>query len=236
MLFRSKRRRLVLRGLDRVEAVQELAEARAELAAQARIQASIGRGRAFASVADYNASADRRQSAGSFADGLGADAFKSPASLERSLATLLRDSAEFTGLLANLRKAGASPWLLEQVVKAGPSKATNRTLRGLLGDASKLARLNAMSRSMVATGNQYAALTGGSGFAASYSGSGAFSPAALALAMSTAQVSLSPESVAAIGDYMISAAATTSGRQLDHRAAEAARAAAFGGAWTGGVS
>lgn len=193
----GKKKRLALRGLDRLEARQELREAEAELAEQNSIRRTMKR-RGYKTSGAYNramqrsqdaredaenAKSDRQSVASSFADGLGSDAFKSPASLERSLSNLLRDSAEFTGLLADLRKRGASPWLLEQIIKAGPSRATNRTLRGLLADSSKLARLNAMSSGIVSTANQYAALTTGKGFAASFSGAAGFDYNALARAM-----------------------------------------------------
>lgn len=73
-------------------------------------------------------------------------------------------------LLAQLKKAGASPWLLEQIIKLGPSRATNRTLRGLLGDSARLKRMNASSSGIVSNANDYAALTSGAGFTAAYSG------------------------------------------------------------------
>lgn len=87
------------------------------------------------------------------------NAFKSPAALERALATKLRESAEFTQVLAQLKAAGASPWLLDQLVQAGPSRATIRTARALLTDTGRLARLNAMSSSLTTVANQYAAIT-----------------------------------------------------------------------------
>lgn len=196
-------KRFALRGLDRLEARQELREARAELAEQNRIRSRIGKGKKYKTTGQYNRAMERaeearekatsgkenRQSvAGSFADGLDGDAFKSPASLERALSNMLRDSAEHTQLLSDLRKKGASPWLLEQLVKAGPSRATNRTARALLADADRLKRLNAMSSGIVTTANNYAALTTGAGFTQSFSGAAGFDYNALAKAMSQVQI------------------------------------------------
>ena len=191
-------RRRKLRGLDRAAASQELAEAKRELAAQRSIRGAVrGAGGADA----YNDAQDaaqeaaerarqeadnRRSAASQFASGLSADAFKSPASLDRALTGLVRDSAEYTMLLGQLAAAGASPWLLEQIKeKAGPSRATNRTLRALLGDSGRLARLNALSSAQVATANTYAALTTSPGFSATYSGATTIDYAALAQAMAS---------------------------------------------------
>lgn len=230
---KNKKKRLALRGLDRLEARQELREAEAELREQNSIRRTMKR-RGYKTSGAYNramqrsqdarekaredaenAKSDRQSVASSFADGLGSDAFKSPASLERSLSNLLRDSAEFTGLLADLRKRGASPWLLEQIIKAGPSRATNRTLRGLLADSSKLARLNAMSTGIVSTANQYAALTTGKGFAQAWSGGGTFSQSQL------------DQITRAIGAAQINASLSLSGRQAGTLYNEGQRHAEF---------
>lgn len=203
----GKKRRLALRGLDRLEARQELREAEAELAEQARIRRNIGKGKKYRTAGQYNramqsredaaekrrddaqsAKDDRSSTARSFADGLGSDAFKSPASLERALANMLRDGAEHTQLLAQLKKAGASPWLLEQLIKAGPSRSTNRTARALLADTAKLKRINAMSNGIVSTANQFAALTTGKGFEQTFSGGANFDYNALARALSQVQI------------------------------------------------
>lgn len=101
---------------------------------------------------------------------------------------MLRDGAEHTQLLAQLKKAGASPWLLEQLIKAGPSRSTNRTARALLADTAKLKRINAMSNGIVSTANQFAALTTGGGFEQSFSGGANFDYNALARAMAQVQI------------------------------------------------
>lgn len=208
----GKKSRLALRGWERREAAAELREVRAEIAEQDRIRTQIGKGKKYRTAGAYNqakeaqqkaaeertsaaesAKSDRQSTAASFASGLDSDAFNSPASLERSLNGLLRDSADFTQLLADLRKAGASPWLLEQIIKAGPSRTTNRTLRGLLADTAKLQRLNKVSGSIVSTANSYAALTTGAGFTAAYSGSAGVGDlsAAVATAVASAKWHLS---------------------------------------------
>ncbi|MFO6454545.1 MULTISPECIES: phage tail tape measure protein, partial [unclassified Aeromicrobium] len=207
---KNKKRRLALRGLDRLEARQELREAEAELREQNSIRRTMKR-RGYKTSGAYNRAMQRSQDArekaredaenakenrqsvaSSFADGLGSDAFKSPASLERALATMLRDGAEHTQLLAQLKKAGASPWLLEQLVKAGPSRATNRTARALLADTDRLRRLNAMSAGIVTTSNQYAALTTGKGFTPTFSGAAGFDAKAVAKELAAAYSALPP--------------------------------------------
>lgn len=184
----GKKKRLALRGLDRLEARQELAEAEAELREQYSIRRTMKRQRIGAGT--YNsrmqAAADakegRQSTAESFANGLDSDAFRSPASLDRALTNLVRDSAEYTSLLAALAKAGASPWLLDQIrSKAEPSRGTNRTLRALLADKARLQRLNNLGGRMVSTANNYAALTSGRAFQVDslYTGSAGFSQAQL---------------------------------------------------------
>lgn len=185
---KRKRKRLVLRkgSLDRLEAAQDLNEAKAELA-KARTARVRMKKAGYGSADAYNemmqkAQTDKenRQSvAGSFADRLDGDVFKSPASLERALSTMLRDSADFVSLLSDLKKKNVSPWLLDQLVKAGPSRATNRTMRGLLADADRLKRINASSKSLVGVSNSYAALTTGKGFTPTFSGTASLSQAQL---------------------------------------------------------
>lgn len=203
----KKGRRPVLRGPDRLEARQELREAKAELAEQNSIRRTMKR-HGYKSGGAYNkameraeearekATSDRenRQSvAGSFADRLDGDAFKSPASLDRALTNLVRDSADFTQLLSDLADAGASPWLLDQIrSKAEPSRATNRTLRALLADKTKLTRLNNLGGRMVGISNSYAALTTGRGFTPTFSGQANVDAAAIARELAKAYSALPP--------------------------------------------
>lgn len=218
---KNKKKRDALRGWDRIEARAELREVRADIAEQNRIRRRMKRD-GYKTAGAYNRAMQRRedakdkarqdredaaanakaekenrqQVAGSFAGGLDADAFKSPASLERALRTMERDNAEFTALLAALAKAGASPWLLEQIrTKAGPSRQTNRTLRALLADSDRLKRLNQSGSSIVQTANQYAALTTGKGFTATYSGAAnaAWGIDYTALAKAMAQVNINAQ-------------------------------------------
>lgn len=150
----KRKKRYALRGLDRLEARQELREAEDELREQNRIRRQIGKGRTYRNLSQYNEAQERAQTASSFFKGdLAEGSFKSPASLERALANMLREGAEHTRLIADLRKKGASAWLLDQLIKAGPSRATNRTARALLADTARLKRLNAM-------GSQLSGLSG----------------------------------------------------------------------------
>lgn len=184
----GKRKRLALRGWERREAAAELAEVRADIREQNKIRRTMKRQRIGPGTynsrvqAAQDAKENRQSTASSFADRLDADAFRSPASLDRALTNLVRDSAEYTSLLADLARAGASPWLLDQIrSKAEPSRATNRTLRALLADKARLQRLNNLGGRMVSTANSYAALTSGRAFQVDslYTGSAGFSQAQL---------------------------------------------------------
>lgn len=207
----NKKKRLALRGWDRVEAAAELRELRAEIAEQNKIRRQIGPKKKYRTAGAYNramqkredaaekrrddaeaAKQDRQSIAGSFANGLDGDAFKSPASLERALKTLERDNAEYVTLLAQLAKAGASPFLLDQIrTKATPSRQTNRTLRALLGDTARIHRMNASGAGIITSANNFAALTTGKGFTVGYSGAAGFSQAqldAITAAINAAQI------------------------------------------------
>lgn len=161
----KRKKRLALRGWDRREAAAELREVRDEIKDQNTVRRKMTTG-GYKTADQYNdamqAREDRATTGSSFANRLDSDAFRSPASLDRALTNLVRDSAEYTQLLAELAKAGASPWLLDQIrSKAEPSRSTNRTLRALIADKTRLQRLNNLGGRMTSIGNSFAALEAG---------------------------------------------------------------------------
>lgn len=142
-----------LRGLDRTLAQQELREAKSELAHARSANRRMPRGY---SADAWNATRDR---AADMATDFDSAAWSSPASLERFLSRKLAESAQFTQVLADLKRAGGSPWLLEQLIAAGPSKASIRTARALISDTARLKRLNAMSGQLGQVSDIYGRLT-----------------------------------------------------------------------------
>lgn len=137
---KNKRRRKVLRGLDAQIAREELREARRELAdlrrpasqrraAREQRREDIARG-----TSNYMSNADLTEAQ-----------LRSPESVERALQRSISDMATFTMLLIELKKKGASPWLLGQLQSFGPGKGTIRLARQYLADNAKLRSTNALA-------------------------------------------------------------------------------------------
>lgn len=141
---KSRRTRNVLRGFDRIVATQELKEARTELAATQR--ANKAASKMGLSYAAYNAfQASRSDTADQFRENANIENFTTPASVERALAKRIQEMAAFTQILVALKKKGASPWLLEQLQKAGPSRGSINLARRYLSDKDALKRVNALA-------------------------------------------------------------------------------------------
>ncbi|TSD68137.1 hypothetical protein FNM00_00635 [Aeromicrobium piscarium] len=141
-----------LTGLDRTLAQQELRDAKAELAATTAANRGIRGGHTADS---WNMARDRARDFASDFD----SSWSSPASLERALAQKLQESAQFTQVLAELKRKGASPWLLEQLIAFGPSKSSIRTAKQLTQDTARLKRLNAMSNQLGQVADVYGQMT-----------------------------------------------------------------------------
>ncbi len=165
----KKRSRPTLRGLDRLQAKQELAEAQDELRGSLRVtRAGRRRGMGPERYNEYreakaqaaedlkNARADAKSS---FLDNADIGSFSTPQSVERFLQKTLVDMATFTSLLIELKKKGASPWLLEQLQKAGPSRGTIGLARKYLADSGALKRVNALANSATSISGSYAQFT-----------------------------------------------------------------------------
>lgn len=129
-----------LRGWDRDLALNELAEAKRELSAALRAKARIPRGHTWAS---YNEATDRGVSLRD--QRMDESAWSSPASFERRLGQMIVEQAQFTQALADLKRKGASPWLLDQLIQVGPSKSSIRTAKQLAQDTARLKRLNSLA-------------------------------------------------------------------------------------------
>ena len=154
----GKKRRLRLRGLDRVEANFELREARAEYAATLR--ANRAQRSSGLSVDAFNdMQRDRRSSSDSFRDRASIDGLSTPAQVERSLERQIADMATLTSLLVALKKKGAAPWLLQQLQSAGPSKAAIRLARHYLADSAALASVNAQATQLQQVAGFYGQVT-----------------------------------------------------------------------------
>lgn len=147
-------RRYVLRGLDREIAREELKEARRELsdlrrpasqrrAAREQRSEDVARGRA-----DFMSNADLSEAQ-----------LRSPAAVERALQRSISDMATFTMLLIELKKKGASPWLLGQLQGFGPSKSTIRYARMMLADNAKLRSTNALAAQAQEVSRVYGTVT-----------------------------------------------------------------------------
>lgn len=143
-----------LRGLDKTLAQRELRDAKAALARARSANLRIPKG----FTADtWN---DARSAAHDFRDRrMDETALVSPASFERHMNTMLAESAAFTQALADLKKKGASPWLLEQLVAFGPSKSSIRTARALAKDTARLKRMNAIAGQMDQVSGAYGRMT-----------------------------------------------------------------------------
>lgn len=151
---RNRRRRRVLRGLDAQIAREELREARAELAdlrrpvsqrraAREQRAEDISRG-----TSDFMGNANLSEAQ-----------MRSPAAVERALSQSIADMATFTMLLIELKKKGASPWLLGQLQSFGPGKGTIKLARQYLADNAKLRSTNALAAQAQEVSRVYGSIT-----------------------------------------------------------------------------
>lgn len=154
--------RNVLRGLDRQIALLELSEAKQDLrdlksGKESRLEA---REKAKQDAID---AANDLSSAQTSAKGSILSQFKlgdnaSPLSVEKNLSRLIANAREFTALLASLKSKGASPWLLAQLVEAGPTGAAIRLARQYDNDAAALASINGQAGLLDQISSQYGQL------------------------------------------------------------------------------
>ena len=75
------------------------------------------------------------------------------------LARAIAEGAQFTLALAELKKKGAAPWLIDQLMKPGPSKGTIKLARKYATDADALAKVNAQAAQLDTVSNAYGSMT-----------------------------------------------------------------------------
>lgn len=192
--------RYVLRGLDRVEARQDLAETRREYAATLRANsAARRRGMSADRYNEYRDAQDekrrqlkddRRQAWESFVGGVSIDNLSTPASVERLLDRSITDMATLTDLLIKLKSRGAAPWLLQQLQSAGPSKSAIRLARHYLADTAALRRVNAQAAQLRAVGETYGQVTADPRWMAAGAWSGGLSKTQMAALQRTVNVNV----------------------------------------------
>lgn len=177
---KSKHKRLALRGLDRTVAELELKEAKAELVRMRRENTQLkGYGtkeqeeaRRDAEDAAVQAAEDVvKEAAAKWSDAktsatskFGLNGATSAAAVDRNLSRLLVDSRTFLGLLGDLKAKGASPWLLAQLVEAGPTKGAIKLAREYNTNQAALDSVNNMGAQIDSYGTSYANLVGNAKF------------------------------------------------------------------------
>lgn len=199
----GKKTRRVLRGLDRVEARQELAETREEYSDTLRANAAArrrgmgperyNRYRETQAQQREQLRDDRRNAAESFIGNASIGEFSTPAQVERSLERSISDMATLTTLLVALKKKGAAPWLLQQLQAAGPSRTAIRLARGYLADSGALARVNAQARVLTKTSELYGQVTADPRWTKSNAWSGGLSAAQMAALAKTVNVNVTTQ-------------------------------------------
>jgi hypothetical protein len=174
----KKERRDVLRGRARKVAELELREAKRELAEMLRenrelknygTSAEEERANEAVEAAEQvvRDAADRFTSTKASAASLfEIGSSTSAAAVDRNLTQLLGNSKTFLGLLGDLKSKGASPWLLGELVKAGPTGGAIRLAREYNNDSAKLASVNGLGSQIDQYTNAYAGLVGNSAFMA----------------------------------------------------------------------
>lgn len=148
---KKKRRRLVLRGLDREIARLELSEAKRELRDIRNNREAKDEAREEQRSTTLSAKSD-------FAKNFSIGSLSSTAAVDRNLGQMLADSQTFLALLTDLKSKGASPWLLQQLVEAGPTKTAIRLARQYATDSKALAAVNATASQIGSLSGSYAAL------------------------------------------------------------------------------
>lgn len=173
---KDKHTRATLRGHAREVAVLELQAAKAELAKMKRENAELkhygtpeqedARNTAVQEAEQVvRDAADRFTSAKtSAADRFTIGSATSAAQVDRNLARLLTDSKTFLGLLGDLKSKGASPWLLSELVKAGPTPGAIRLAREYDTNQAALDSVNAQAAQIDQYTNAYAGLVSNSAF------------------------------------------------------------------------
>jgi hypothetical protein len=173
---KNKKRRKVLRGRAKTVAELELKEAKAELAKMIRENKQLKNyGTDDQEQAIRDAEEDSAQRIADEASSIMStkksaaqkfDLFSggSAATVDRNLARVLANSQEFLGLLGTLKAKGASPWLLEQLVEAGPTGGAIRLARQYATDQAAFDSIQSRASQIDQYTNAYAGLVGSANF------------------------------------------------------------------------
>jgi len=173
----KKVKRKVLRGLDEEIARLQLAEAKKDLAdlkngTEAKVEAAEKAKEDADKAADIlkeaadKAENDRLSAKSSAASLFSIGSSTSAAQVDRNLTRLLNDANTFLGLLGDLKGKGASPWLLGELVKAGPTPGAIKLAREYNTNQAALDNINARASQIDSYTNAYAGLVGNAQFMA----------------------------------------------------------------------
>jgi hypothetical protein len=175
---KNKHRRDALRGQERKVAQLELKEAKADLATMLREnkqlknygtpeQEEAARDAVEAAEEIVRDAADKFTSTKSSAASLfEIGSATSAAQVDRNLSRLLANSQTFLGLLGDLKSKGASPWLLGELVKAGPTPGAIKLAREYNTNQAAFNSINSQASQIDQYTNAYAGLVGNSAFMA----------------------------------------------------------------------
>ncbi|MFY0406901.1 phage tail tape measure protein [Solicola sp. PLA-1-18] len=181
----SKKKGERLKGLDRQIARAELGEAQKELARMNASRAALDKARAALAVAQKNrarygsiaaeearvaaaeAAVEAAQgrseavaaSASAVTDQAGIGDLGSASAVNRNLRQTLMNLGQFTSVMAALKARGASPWLLNQLNEAGPTKTAIRIGQQYLQNAPALNELNRNTALLSQAGRAYGQMT-----------------------------------------------------------------------------
>lgn len=173
----KKVKRKVLRGLDEEIAKLQLTEAKkalwdlknnteAKAEAAEKAQDEADKAADLLKDAADKAEDNRLSAKSSAAERFSIGSATSAAQVDRDLSRLLNDSNTFLGLLGDLKGKGASPWLLGELVKAGPTKGAIKLAREYNTNQAAFDSIQARAGQIDAYSNAYAGLVGNAAFMA----------------------------------------------------------------------
>lgn len=194
---------------ERTRADQEAAEQAADDQAAADAEAA-------ADAAERVADATKRRNdavTGIRSKGdLSESVMRSPASVDRMLDRTIADVGKFTSVLSALKEKGAAPWLLDQLMKAGPTKSAIRLGEKYLADPAALASVNFKAGMLDSVSNTYADLTTNEMFIAPTAWNSGIAPQATTqVQITTTDISQLSAEIARQVDFRLATTATGGG-------------------------
>ncbi|MFI5426047.1 hypothetical protein ACHMWU_03815 [Aeromicrobium sp. UC242_57] len=182
--------RLVLKkgSLDRRVALEELAAAKKELRDLRSGKAAKDEAREELASQREERESTRLSAKSDFSNNFSISGLGSTAAVDRKLERMIADSTTFVALLSDLKRKGASPWLLAQLVEAGPTPGAIRLARQYSTDSAALARVNAQAAQIDSISNSYSRLVTNPAFSAPRAWNSGIAPAAPAAPMTASLV------------------------------------------------